>query len=169
MLRLISYFMIFVLGALLGSAFPSYSSQYQQRLTAQLNQVRVDLAPFQEIANEFHRGSLPDLIEHHLKSDDSTFHAEGLAIQMMLESEYDLEMAHVALNAPPLYQARFFLENIDYELARSTWQGYTPSIVTTPDALKFSMAVGVGLSLLSYLLWASIRFFARWVYNAQYR
>ena len=169
MLRLVSYFMIFVLGALLGSALPSYSLQYQQRLKAQLDQVRIDLTPFQDIADEFHGGSLTALIQHHLKSDDATFHAEGLAIRLMLENKNDLASANSALKESPAKQAKFFVENIDYEIARSTWRSYTPSIVTTPESFKFSVIVGAVLSLLSYILWRSIRSFTGWVFKAPYR
>ena len=169
MLRVISYFMLFVLGTLLGSALPSYSFQYQQRLRAQLDQVRIDLTPFQDIADEFHGGSLLALVQHHLKSDDPTFHAEGLAIRIMLENKNDLAAAAAALSESPAKQARFFVENIDYEIARSTWRSYTPSIVTTPESFKFSVIVGAVLSLLSYILWRSIRLFTGWAFKAPYR
>lgn len=159
-LRLISYFMIFLLGALLGSAFPSYSFQYQQGLKEQLYQLRVDLAPFQEIANQFHDGNRAALVEHHLKSDNQTFHAEGAAIQFMREHRTALATADTPLNEYPFSQAMFFVDNIDYEFARSTWQSYKPSILTTPEAFRFSVIVGAGLTLLSYLLWGS-RLFTR--------
>ena len=169
MLRWISLLVIFVFGAVLGSAFPSYSSQYQQRLKAQLDQVRIDLAPFQEIANEFHGGSLTGLIEHHLKSDDPTFHAEGSAIQIMLENKNDLAKANATLSESPLGQAWFLIENIDLKLARSTWRSYTPSIVVTREAFRFSFIVGAGLSLLFYILWGSIRWFTKSVSKIPYR
>lgn len=169
MFRWISYFVIFLLGAALGSTFPSYSSQYQLRLKAQLDQVRIDLTPFQEIANQYHGGRLTRLIEHHLQSDDPTFHAEGLAIRTMLENKDDLARANTALKGSALNQAKFFVENIDYELARSTWQSYTPSIVTSPEAFRFSITVGAGLSMLCYLLWGSVRWFTRRLYKAPYR
>lgn len=166
MLRGISYFLIFILGAGLGSAFPSYSSQYQLRLKAQLDQVSIDLAPFQEIADEFHGGSLNGLIAHHLESDDPTFHAEGSAIQLMLDSKSEFANANAALNQSPMSQARFFIENIDYDLARSTWQSYTPSIIATPAAFSFAITVGAVLCIFSYLLWGSIRWFSRYVFKA---
>ena len=169
MLRWISYILIFTLGAVLGSVFPSYSSQYQQRLIAQLDQVRTDLAPFQEIADDFHAGSLTALINHHLNSDDPTFYAEGAAIQMMVINKSDLAKANAALNESPVKQAIFFMENIDYNLARSTWQSYTPSIVATPGAFKFSVAVGAALCLLSYFLLGSIRRVVRWTYRLSQR
>lgn len=165
MLRWISYFLIFVIGAVLGNVFPSFSSQYQQRLKAQLDQVQIDLAPFQGIADEFHGGSLAALISHHLKSNDPTFHAEGSAIQLMLENKDDLAKANAALNESPLSQIQFLIENVDYELARSTWRSYTPSVITTPGAFSFSITFGAVLCLLTYLLWGSIRWIARQIYR----
>ena len=166
---MLSYFIIFVLGTFLGGTFQSYSLLYQQRLKSQLDQVRIDLEPFQKIADEFHRGSLTALIEHHLRSADPTFHAEGGAIRVMLESKDELVTANAALGASPLYQAIYFVKNIDYETARSTWRVFTPSIATTPEALRFSLAVGAGLSLLAYMAWGFVRLASRRLYGAVYR
>jgi hypothetical protein len=165
-MKWLSYILIFTLGTLLGSALPGYSLQYQQRLQSKLEQVRIDLEPFQDIANRFHEGSLTALIGHHLKSDDSTFYAEGLAIRRMAQSENELVSANAALNGSPLSRAIYFIEEADYETAKGTWKDYRPSILLTADSMKFSLAVGIALCLLSYTFWRIIRLLLKWGYSA---
>jgi len=93
MFRVLVYILVFLTGALAGSAFPSYSAQYQQRLYGQLDQVERDLAPFQAIADELHAGSMEALVAHHLRSRDPTFYAEGEALRKMVFSRDQLAQA----------------------------------------------------------------------------
>lgn len=157
MLRLLVYILIFASGVLLGAAFPSYSLQYHQRMQSRLEQVLVDLEPFQNIADQFHDGSLDALIEHHLQSDDPTFYAEGHALRIMLNSRAELAAASSALNGSPLSQARYLAEQIDYETAAATWRNYEPGILLTGEAMKFSVFVGAILCLFAYASMRVIR------------
>ena len=50
MIRGIIYIIVFTTGFFAGSLFQSFSSQYNKRLQAQYDQVNMDLAPFQQIA-----------------------------------------------------------------------------------------------------------------------
>ena len=77
MLRTLLFVVIFTVGFAAGGVFPSFSVQYHHRLQAQHDQVTMDLAAFQNIAAQYHGGSLASLVQHHLDSTDPTFHAEG--------------------------------------------------------------------------------------------
>ena len=100
MIRGIVYIVVFATGFLAGGLFPSFSAQYHQRLQAQYDQVTIDLAPFQKIADNYHDGSLDALVQHHLNSSDPTFHAEGEAIQLMLDSRIRLAESKNMADAP---------------------------------------------------------------------
>lgn len=151
MLRFVSYILIFAAGSLLGSILPSYGMQYVVSVESKLEQVNVDLAAFQVIADRYHQGSLTNLIDHHLASDDPTFHAEGQAIRTMLQAREGLESARAALSGSVLEQFRFFIREFDLEAARSTWRAYEPGILLNRDALVFSVSIGLLCCVLSLL------------------
>jgi len=157
MVRLFIYLAVFGFGVVIGAGFPSYSVQYQQRLHAQFDQVTLDLKPFQEIADRYHGGSLKALIQHHLNSEDPTFHDEGLAIQLMFQNQERLAEASTSLGAPLLNQAVYLYSNIDYGLAKTTWDAYTPTVVTTAEALTFAVSTGLVMVIVCYLLWSVSR------------
>lgn len=134
---------------------PGYVTQYQQQVGGRLEQVRLDLAPFQRIANRQHGGSLDALVKHHLASDDATFFAEGRALQAMLDSEQRLEQASAGLDTTLLGQLGYLLRNADASVTRATWELYDPTMSVTPGTLVFAAAVGGGVWALLYLLFGA--------------
>ena len=142
-------------GVIAGGCIPGFIVQYQQRLGGRLDQVVRDLAPFQEIANRMHGGSLDALIKYHLASTDSTFHAEGAAIQAMVDSAAKLRAAAQALNTDLWHQIAYLMRDGDPELVRATWSAFTPVFSLTPDSIMLALAVGVSLWLLFVLVWYS--------------
>ena len=154
-MRTLVYLLVFVAGFVGGNLFPSYSQQYQQRLLGRFDQSAADLAPFREIAERHHGGSMARLIRHHLQSSDPTFYEEGVAIQAMVDSYDRLQEAVAALNGSPLEQLRYFVTDGDPELAAQTWSGYTPTLVTQSGAIVFAASTGAALCV---LVWALGRF-----------
>src|ERR1039457_4926951 len=77
---------VLLFAVVLAGCVPSFIAQYRQRASGRLEQVLADLAPFQQIADHEHGGSLADLVRYHLQSTDPTFHREGAALQSMLDS-----------------------------------------------------------------------------------
>jgi hypothetical protein len=112
-----------------------------------------DLAPFQEIANQFHHGSLQELILHHLASPDSTFHNEGAAIQAMVNSAEQLRRALEALNTDLFHQLVYLIAKIDPLIARATWEAFLPSFNLTAESIIFAFIVGVIVWLAFFAVW----------------
>lgn len=156
MIRGIIYIIVFAAGFMAGGLFPSFSAQYHQRLQAQFDQVSIDLAPFQQIANQFHGGSLDALVEHHLNSTDPTFHAEGEAIQAMIDNQARLAESKAAAEATYVDQAIYLYKNRDEQIVRSTWTGFTPSLVSSESAVTFSLTIGTAAILLLWGIWSAI-------------
>lgn len=153
---------VVLLAAVLGAAcIPSFIAQYRQRLGGRLDQVLRDLAPFQEIANRHHGGDIRALIDHHLRSTDATFHAEGSAIQAMVDAAQQLRAAVEGLSAGLWHQFGYLLANGDRELARATWATFSPSFGLAPESLLFALAVGVSIWLLFLLTWVGCARLAR--------
>ncbi|MGI9290827.1 MAG: DUF2937 family protein [Gammaproteobacteria bacterium] len=153
MFRGIIYIIVFVAGFAAGGLFPSFSSQYHQRLQAQYEQVNMDLAPFEKIADKYHNGDMNALVQHHLNSTDPTFFAEGEAIQMMLDSQARLAASQMAADAPYHEQLTYFYTQVDENIARATLESFTPGMITTRDALTFSLGIAGLCILILWLLW----------------
>ena len=144
---------ILVTGIITAGCVPSFIAQYRQRAGGRLDQVLQDIAPFQAIANQFHHGSLKELIQHHFDSADATFRKEGAALQSMMESAEQLRKALQALDTDLLHQFIYLLTNADPLIARSTWEIFSPAFNLTAESVVFASAVGALLWLAFLAIW----------------
>ena len=144
---------ILVMGVVAAGCIPSFIAQYRQRVGGRLDQVLQDIAPFQAIANQFHHGSLQELIQYHLASADSTFHNEGTAIQTMVDSAEQLRLALEALNTDLFHQMLYLLTKTDPLIARATWDIFSPAFNLTPESVVFALIVGFAIWLVFLAVW----------------
>jgi hypothetical protein len=147
---------ILVIGVVAAGCIPSFIAQYRQRVGGRLDQVLQDIAPFQAIANQFHHGSLQELIQYHLASADSTFHDEGTAIQTMVDSAEQLRQALEALNTDLFHQLVYLLTKADPLIARATWEIFSPSFNLTSESVVFALVVGFVIWLVFLAVWMLI-------------
>ncbi len=152
---------ILVIGVVAAGCIPSFIAQYRQRVGGRLDQVLQDIAPFQAIANQFHHGSLQELIQYHLASADRTFHDEGAALQGMVDSAEQLRQALLALNTDLFHQLVYMLTKADPLIARATWEIFSPAFNLTPESVVFAVIVGVAIWLAFLAVWMSIERLAR--------
>ena len=145
---------ILVAGTIAAGCIPSFIAQYRQRLGGRLDQVLQDIVPFQQIANQFHHGSLKELIQYHLASSDATFHHEGAALQAMLDSAQQLSIVLQALDTDLFRQMAYLISNIDMGIARSTWGIFSPSFNLTVESVVFALVLGVLIWMLFMVIWA---------------
>jgi Protein of unknown function (DUF2937) len=141
---------------LLAGCVPGFIVQYRQRLGGALDQVSKDLAPFREIAKQFHGGKLDKLIEHHVFSTDPTFQAEGNAIQAMVRTLDRLRAAVEALDTDLVHQILVLTKRGDAQIAKATWAAYQPGFSFTAEGLIFAGAVALAVWLLFMLGWAAV-------------
>lgn len=144
---------VLVTGIVAAGCVPSFIAQYRQRVGGQLDQVLHDIAPFQEIANQFHHGSLEELVRYHLASPDATFHSEGAAIQEMVNSAEQLRRVLEALNTDLFHQLVYLLGKIDPPTARATWGVFSPSFGLTAQSIIFAFMVGMAIWLAFFAVW----------------
>ena len=147
---------ILVIGVIAAGCIPSFIAQYRQRAGGRLDQVLQDIAPFQAIANQFHHGSLQELIRYHLASVDQTFHNEGAALQAMVDSAEQLRQALQALNTDLFHQLVYMLTQADPLIARATWEIFSPSFNLTVESVVFAVIVGVAIWLVFLTVWMLI-------------
>jgi hypothetical protein len=153
--------LVLLAAVLAASCIPSFIVQYRQRLGGRLDQVQLDLAPFQAIANHDFGGDLRKLLDYHLASQDATFHREGAALQSMVDSAARLHDALQGLNTDLVHQCLYLLGHPDYDLLRSTWSAYQPAFTLTPQGAWFALVLGVIVWLLFLGIWHGIAAIAR--------
>ena len=132
---------------------PSFIAQLRQRASGRLDQVLADLAPFQQIADREHGGSLAALVQYHLQSSDPTFHDEGAALQRMLGAADRLRGLLHGLDTDLYHQCLYLLLHGDAGLARATWSLYQPGFSLSPQSIPFALLIGVLLWALFLALW----------------
>ena len=147
---------VLVGGTIVGGCVPGFIAQYRQRVGGRLDQVVADLAPFREIANRFHDGSLDALIRHHLASVDPTFHAEGQAIQAMVDAEGRLRAVVDALQGSLLDQLFYLIPHHDREMIAAVWQQHVPSFTLDLHGAAIALTVGLLCWLVFLGLWQGV-------------
>ena len=140
---------------------PSFIAQYRQHASGRLEQVLADLAPFQQIADREHGGSLSALIQHHLGSSDATFHGEGAALQNMVAAADRLRALLQGLDTDLYHQCLYLLLHGDAGLARATWALFQPGFSLTPQGAFFALSLGVLLWLLFLGAWHAVAWLLR--------
>jgi hypothetical protein len=140
---------------------PSFIAQYRQRASGRLDQVLADLAPFQQIAEREHGGSLAALIQHHLQSSDATFHGEGAALQNMVDAADRLRAMLQGLDTDLYHQCLYLLLHGDAGLAHATWALFEPGFSLTAQGALFALSLGVLLWLLFLGAWHAVAWLVR--------
>ncbi len=138
-----------------GGLVPGFISQYRQRLGGMLDQARLDLAPWQAIANQRFHGDLTQLIQYHLASKDPTFHAEGAALSALAASVQRLQSEVAALHGNLFQQAAYLSLHVDPAIAHATLGDWVPTFGLSPDGMAFALAFALCLWLLFQILWSA--------------
>jgi hypothetical protein len=147
---------VLLAGVLAAGCLPGFIAQYRQRLNGRLDQALLDIAPYQAIADQEQHGSLPALIEYHLKSPDATFHHEGAALQSMMHSVDQLRAMSAAFSTDLAHQCLYLMTHADVGLVQATWHDYQPSFVFDLEAVIFALVVGVLLWAVFLGIWLAI-------------
>jgi hypothetical protein len=144
---------VLLVGTIAGGCVPGFIQQYRQRVGGRLDQVQVDLAPFQEIARRYHDGDMDKLVRHHLASTDPTFHAEGQALQSMMLSLSRLQSMVEGLSGSIWQQIGYLLRRYDGAIGAATWRDHVPTFSLEPGSVVVALTVGVSCWLVFHLLW----------------
>lgn len=148
--------LLLIAGFLVGGCVPGFITQYQQRVGGRLDQVRLDLAPFQEIARRYHGGDMQALVKHHLAAADRTFQDEGRAVSGMLDSLARLQAMMEGLAGSIWQQIAYLVRHFDRDIGMATWHSYVPSFNLDPASLMVAAALGIACWLLFLACWYGI-------------
>jgi len=136
-----------------GGLVPGFLAQYGQRLGGRLSQARLDLEPWQKIADQYHEGNFEDLIQYHLDSSNPTFHSEGTAIRALLNTVQQLQGAVDALQDSLFHQIGYIARHGDIDLARATLSAWVPTFTLSVDGLTFALLFAAAIWLVFHALW----------------
>lgn len=140
----------FAIGLFFGSQIPNFIIQYRQRIGGRLDEVTENLKQFQLIAEKFHYGSIENLIQKHLLSNDPTFSQEGILISKLVERKNYLLESYNLLNTNLINQIKYLVLNFDPEIASATWSIYKPGLSLTVEAVICAFIAGFLFSFVFY-------------------
>ena len=136
-----------------GGLVPGFIAQYRQRLGGRLDQARLDLEPWQRIADQFYQGDIEKLIQYHLSSKDATFHLEGSVIQSLIGTVQRLQSAVDALHSNLIHQVAYLALHADTGLMRATVTDWVPTFALSIEGVLFALLFAVAVWLLFHALW----------------
>jgi len=147
---------VLVSAAVAGGLIPGFIAQYRQRLGGRLDQAKLDLAPWQKLADQFYQGDIDKLIQYHLSSTDPTFHSEGGVIRALVTTVHQLQSAVDALHGSLASQAAWLALHTDVGLARATLADWVPTFALSAEGLAFALVFAVLVWLVFHALWWSL-------------
>jgi hypothetical protein len=145
--------LLLVCAVVAGGLVPGFIAQYRQRLGGRLDQARLDLAPWQHLADQDYQGDIERLIRHHLESSDPQFHAEGGIIRSLVATVQQLQSAADALQGSLFRQAAYLALHADAGLARATWHDWVPTFALSVEGIVFALLFAVLVWLAFHILW----------------
>ncbi|HEY1890059.1 MAG TPA: DUF2937 family protein [Steroidobacteraceae bacterium] len=145
---------LLVFAVVAGGLVPGFISQYRQRLGGMLDQARLDLGPWQRIADQYFHGNLGQLIQYHLASKDPTFHAEGAAIGSLVASVQHLQIEVAALHGNVFQQATYLALHGDRAIAHATLGDWVPTFGLSIAGISFALLFALCLWLLFQIVWS---------------
>ena len=150
--------LLLVAAVIAGGLLPGFLSQYRQRLGGRLDQARLDLAPWQKIADQFYHGDLNQLIQYHSQSQDATFHSEGAVIGGLAQQVQQLQDAVNALHGTLMQQMEYLSRHADPGLLRATLGEWVPTFALSLEGISFAVLFALAVWLLFHLLWWGLAF-----------
>ncbi len=127
------------LALLTGIQVPAFVDQYTKRVDAHLIEARHNLRPFQQIADQYHEGSIDKLIERHQLSNDDTFRAEASAIQQMRDRVRHLQRQALELDTDLAHRLVWLATGADREILDETRRSYSYGIVLDRSTVIFGV------------------------------
>ncbi len=145
--------LLLICAVVAGGLVPGFITQYRQRLGGRLDQARLDLAPWQKIADQFFHGDIGKLIQYHLQSKDPTFYSEGAVIRSLVATVARLQSEAAALHGNLFQQTAYLALHADTDLLRATLNDWVPTFGLSSQAILFALAYAAALWVVFHALW----------------
>ena len=157
------YFLILIacISILLGIQIPGFVDQYEKRLDAHFLEVTNNLRGYQEIAEKYFNGSMPELIKKHEANEDKTFKEEALPIKNIYERFLRFKAQKESLNTSLAGKVFFIAVKGDRELIDETYTNFSFLIPLTREAVIAGFISAAVTILIFELLKIGISLFFR--------
>jgi hypothetical protein len=93
------------------------------------------------------------LVRHHLASTDPSFHAEGQALQSMMDALVRLQAMVEGLAGTVWQQIGYLARHYDADIGMATWRAHVPTFSLDAGSIIVALTLGVGCWLVFHLLW----------------
>jgi hypothetical protein len=160
--------LVLVIAVVAGGLVPGFIAQYRQRLGGRLDQARLDLEPWQRLADQFYHGDIDKLIQYHLSSTDATFHSEGGVIRGLVASVHQLQTAADALHTSLIQQVGYLALHADPSITRATFSDWVPTFALSSEGLVFAVAFALVVWLIFHAVWWLVTGAARLLFGRRY-
>jgi len=138
-------------GAVAFSQSPEFMQQYLQRLEGHLDEARLALERFKDVAAQSGM-TLDQLVAGAAQNPDKSMGRLGEVVRLASARVEELAGADLALRQASLWTRPFvFLRHADWGIARATLTIYRPAVPTTLEGLLYA-AVGIIVVLSAYYL-----------------
>jgi len=148
--------LLLVCAVVAGGLVPGFIAQYRQRLGGRLDQARLDLVPWQRLADQYYQGDIERLIRYHLDSSDPKFQAEGGIIRTLVTTVQQLQSAVDALHGSLFHQAVYLTVHGDPAVAAATLRDWVPTFSLSGEGIVFALTFALVVWLLFHALWRLI-------------
>jgi len=145
--------LLLVCAAVAGGLTPGFIAQYRQRLGGRLDQARLDLLPWQSLADRFYHGDIRQLIQDHLTSSDEKVQAEGVIVRSLVATVQQLQSAVDALHGSLYHQVAYLALHADPGLTGATFRDWVPTFTLSGEGILFALACAVTVWLAFHALW----------------
>ncbi|HVN43900.1 MAG TPA: DUF2937 family protein [Steroidobacteraceae bacterium] len=136
-----------------GGLVPGFIAQYRQRLGGRLDQARLDLAPWRQLAQQYYQDDIQRLIANHLASSDPAIRAEGAIIRTLVATVEQLQSAMDALHGSLFRQAGYLTLHADPALVRATLHDWVPTFALSADGILFALVFALVVWLMFQAAW----------------
>lgn len=157
------YFLILIacISLLLGIQIPGFINQYEKRVDAYFLEATTDLHGYQEIAEKYFNGSIPELIKKHETNEDKKFKAETQSIKKIYEKYLKFKAQKESLNVNMARKVSFITLRGDRELINETYENYSYVMTLNKESVATGFIFAVLMLLIFELLKISIYWFFR--------
>lgn len=131
-----------VLGAFLGSQFPQFMQQYNQRLSGHVDELHRTLLRLEEMAIQS-GVPLQLYIKKFSEQSDVTISRQGSFMQDLVLRFQDLNESFTTLNASTVWsRPYFFMKYLDLEIGKATFHHYSPGLTFDTEVCIYVLLGG---------------------------
>lgn len=136
--------LVFTTIAVAGLQIPGLLNAYLQRLGGHLDEARLQLAQWQQLAQQHYAGDIDAMIASYQSSLDPAIRASGELVFTLAQRVEQLQSALLGLQDKPLWEQMGRLPlHLDLQIAGASWQNYQWTVPLDLTAIGLAALVAL--------------------------